>query len=115
MLSKENRLKRKKDFKEVFKKGKGFGKDFLFLKIKKNNLKKKSRFSFIVSKKISKKAVVRNKIKRRLREVIREELPRIKPGIDGVFIAKKNIEKKDFLEIKENVIQLLKKTEILND
>jgi len=114
MLPKENRLKKKKDFKEVFKKGKGFRKDFLFLKIK-NNSFKKIRFGFIVSREISKKAVIRNKIKRRLREIIKKELSKIKPGIDGVLIAKKGIEKKDFLEIKEVVFQLLKKAKIFND
>ncbi|GAI32984.1 unnamed protein product, partial [marine sediment metagenome] len=62
MLNKRNRLKKKKDFDKVFKQGQGFKQDFLYLKIRKNNLKS-SRFGFVVSKKFSKKAVIRNKIK----------------------------------------------------
>lgn len=114
MLPKANRLKRKKDFEEIFKKGKGLKEDFLFLKIKGSKLKE-SRFGFIVSLKVSKKAVVRNKVKRRLREAVKKELLKIKPGIDGVFIAQKGIEKKSFLETEEVVNKLLAKAKILND
>ncbi len=114
MLPKKNRLKNKKDFERVFKQGKGFKDAFLFLKIRKNNLKE-SRFGFIVSSKISKKAVLRNKVKRRLREIAKERLPEIKSGIDGVLIAQKSIEEKDFSEIREVANELFKKAKILND
>ena len=114
MLPKKNRLKNKKDFERIFKQGKSFKEDFLFLKIRKNNLKE-SRFGFIVSLKVSKKAVLRNKVKRRLREIIKERLPEIKSGIDGVLIAQRNIEEKDFSEIKEVINKLFKKAKILND
>lgn len=114
MLPKNNRLKNKKEFKEVFRKGKGFEKDFLFLKVKKIE-SDKSKFGFIVSRKISKKAVARNKMKRRLREIVRKEFPKIKPGIDAVLVVKKDIEKKDFLEIKKTVSQLFKEAGVLNE
>ena len=114
MLPKENRLTKKKDFEGVFKKGKGFNEGFLFLKIEKNNLEK-SRFAFIVSKKINKKAVDRNKIKRRLREVVRKSLPRINPGIDGVFVVQRDVKDKEFSEIKKTTIEILKKAKVLDD
>jgi len=114
MLPPKNRLKRKKDFGRVFREGESFEEDFLFLKIKKNNSGRK-RFGFIVSQKVSKKAVLRNKVKRRLREVIRKKLPAIKSGIDGVLVAKKGAEKKDFSEIKGVINKLFKKAKILNE
>jgi ribonuclease P protein component len=114
MLLNKNRLKQKKDFIEIFKKGKGFEEDLLFLKIKLNN-SKKNRFAFVVSKKVSNKAVIRNKIKRILREIIRKKILKIKPGIDGILIVKPGIEKKDFLEIEKMVENLLKKANTLND
>jgi len=86
MLSSINRLKKKKDFEIVFKKGKGYKENFLYLKIVGNKLKT-SRFGIVVSKKFSTKATLRNKIKRRLRELIRIKLPNIKKGIDGVIIV----------------------------
>lgn len=112
MLSKKYRLQKDKDFDLVFKKGKNLGSKFLFLKLRKNGLEI-SRFGFILSKKISKNATVRNKIKRRLREIIRKELGNIKSGFDIVIVAKPTIVGKDYLETREEVGGLLKKAGLL--
>jgi len=112
MLPIKNRLKKNKDFERVFKKGKIFKENFLYLKIAKNNLES-SRFGFIVSKKFSKKATVRNKIKRRLRELIRIKLSEIKEGIDCVITIASNFEINDFWELEEIVDKLFKKAGIL--
>ncbi len=111
MLQKANRLKKKKDFENVFKKGRGFKEDFLYLKIKKNNLKS-SRFGFVVSKKFSQKATARNKIKRRLRELVKVKLPKIKKGIDGVIIIMPGFKINDFWELEEITNKLFKKANI---
>ncbi len=111
MLPKKHRLKKKKEFERVFKEGKAAKKDFLFIKFIKNDLDA-TRFGFVVSKKISKKAVVRNKVKRRLREAAREMLSDIKPGYDVVVVAQKGIENLDFFQIKDNLKQLLKKIDL---
>lgn len=112
MLPKKNRLKKKKDFERVFKEGRGFKEDFLFLKIAKNNLKN-SRFGFVVSKNFSKKATLRNKIKRRLRAIIKVKLGKIKKGLDGVLVVYPGLETKDFWEIEETVTKILAKAKIL--
>jgi len=65
MLPKQNRLKKKKDCDSVIKQGRHNADRFLVLKIQRNSLEQ-SRIGFVVSKKISKKAVERNRIKRRL-------------------------------------------------
>jgi len=108
MLPKQNCLKQKTDIDRVFKKGKGFKEDFLFLKTLENNLKI-SRFGFIISQKISKKATTRNKIKRRLRQLIRSKLKEIKQGIDVLLIALSGLEKKDFQEMEETINKIFKK------
>ncbi len=108
MLPKINRLQKEKEIEEVFKKGKGFKEDFLILKTAKNSLKT-SRFGFIISKKISKKAVVRNKIKRVLRELVRLKLKEIKKTSDNLLIAAPGLETKDFWEIEEMITKLFKK------
>ena len=113
MLSKENRLKKKKDFEKLFKEGKSFKEKFLVLKVNKNNLSN-NRFGFIVSKKISKKAVVRNKIKRQLREIIRKEIKNYQKGFDVAVIALPGIALKDFKEIAQALESVLKKIKILN-
>jgi ribonuclease P protein component len=60
------------------------------LKEKENGLNV-NRFGIIVSKKIDKRAVVRNKIKRLFREILSELNENIKPGHDILLIAKKKI------------------------
>lgn len=96
---------KKKDFDNVFKKGKTIANKLVFLKSLKNNLNN-NQFGFIVSTKISKKAVIRNKIKRRLREIVRQT--DTKPGFDIIIIVKPEILNKDYQEIKNNVENLLK-------
>jgi len=114
MLPKINRLKKKKDFERVYKEGKGYKEDFLFLKIVENG-KKLTRFGFVVGKNFSKKAALRNQIKRKLREIIRLKFKKIKKGFDAVLIIKPSgFEKKDFCEVEEIISKLLTKAKILN-
>jgi len=115
MLIKENRLRKKKDFETIFKNGKTFKEGFLILKITNNNLET-NRFGFIISQKVSKKATIRNRIKRRLREVVRlnikEEGDNKKTGVDVALIMLPGIDKKDFSETKESLIKLFKRAGI---
>ena len=97
----------------IFKKGKGFKNGFLALRVINNNLPE-SRFGFVISKKVSQKAVIRNKIKRRLGEIIRADMKKIKKGSDIVFISLPGLEKNNFLEIKELVKNILKKAGLLD-
>ena len=69
-LNKKNRLKKKHDFENVFKKGKAVKGSFLFIKYRKNKLGV-SRFGFVVSAKVAGNAVKRNKIRRILSEAVR--------------------------------------------
>jgi len=102
VLPQINRLKNKKDFERVFKQGKGYRGDFLFCKLIINK-SKRSRFGIVVTEKVSKKAVIRNRIKRRLREILRLNLPKIKQGIDVVIVACSGIENKNFWEIERDI------------
>lgn len=112
MLLKQNRLKKKKDFETVFKQGKGFRQDFLFLKVRNNELNV-PRFGFVVSSKVSNKAVVRNRIKRRLREIMRNMMIEIKNPVDGVFVTFPGIEQKSFQDLEKTINQLLKKANLI--
>ena len=114
MLPKENRLSKKKDIERVFKEGKGFKEDFLILKIVKNGLKN-SRFAFIVPQQVSKKASLRNKLRRRLRELVRLKFKKIKGGLDLVFLATPGLEEKDFWELDETINKLFQKTKCFKD
>ena len=110
MLIQENRLRKKKDFDAVFKKGDGFKQGFLYLKIRKNNLGA-SRFGFVISKKFSKKAVIRNKTKRRLSEIIKAKLSEIKKGMDIIVVVMPGAEN-EFQELEDTLSKLFKKAKL---
>ena len=114
MLPKVNRLKKNKEFERVFKKGQSFREDFLILKAVSNNLKN-SRFGFIVSSKILKKAVVRNKIKRWLRSAVLFQLKKdnkTEEPMDIVIIVKPGMPIKNFQEIEKIINKLFKKAKL---
>ena len=108
MLPKINRLTKKSDFDLVFKKGKSTKSDFLIFKELKNHLKI-ARFGFVVSKKVSNKATVRNAVKRKLRAAVAKQLNGFKKPADIIMIALSGIVKKEFLEIQKTVADYLKK------
>lgn len=86
MLKKENRINKNKDFDRIFKTGQSFYGRTLGIKAVKNNLSL-NRFGIMISTKVSKKAVVRNRFKRQLREIIKNELEFLKTGYDLVIIV----------------------------
>ncbi|MDD3002695.1 MAG: ribonuclease P protein component, partial [Candidatus Shapirobacteria bacterium] len=63
---------------------------------------------FIVSKKISKRAVDRNKIRRILSEVVRENLERFENGTRIIFLMKKEILGKKYDEVEKEVEKFIK-------
>lgn len=112
MLKKELRIRKQKDFDNIFSKGAYFSEKFLALKVVENELEI-SRFGFIVSNKISKKAVERNRIKRLLRESVRLRWDKISPGFDAIFIFRGKEIKKSLNEIDTVVENLLKRSGLL--
>lgn len=72
-----------------------------------------TRFGIVVSTKISKKAIQRNRAKRIMREILRETLARISPGFDVVFLAKKKIIQATKKEMEDQTKTLLEKAGIL--
>ena len=112
MLPQDSRLQNEKDIERVYRKGKSFKEDFLVLKAVKNSLAK-SRFAFIVSQKVSKKAVARKKVKRRLRETIKKQIKAMAPGFDNLVIARSETSDKNFPEIEKVLTKLLKKANLI--
>jgi len=67
----------------------------------------------MVPLKVSKKATLRNKIKRRISELLRVRIKNIKAGTCGIVLAVPGIEKRDFWEIEESLNKLLERAKIL--
>ena len=116
MLKKENRLKAKKAFSATYN-NKNVASDNLIVlyagKIK-DDKNCPTRVGFVVSKKIHKRAVIRNKIKRLLRENIRliikyEKFKPLNNYQSLIFIAKEEIIGKNFTQIEKSILILLNK------
>ncbi|MFN3967233.1 MAG: ribonuclease P protein component [Endomicrobiia bacterium] len=89
-FSKSERLHKTKEFIEVYKKGKAYQSDHLLLFVLARGQIQGIpgvRIGIVVSRKVG-KAVKRNKIKRRLREIFRLNKHLLKPGFDIVVNAK---------------------------
>ena len=82
------------------------------MKYIKNNLDY-SRFGIIVSLKVSKKAVIRNKIKRRIRAILKENLFNIVQGYDFMILTKSGIEGLDYSQIKNKLLKLFQKQNLI--
>ncbi|MFH1401672.1 MAG: ribonuclease P protein component [Parcubacteria group bacterium] len=114
MLPKSNRLKKENDFRKILRGGESARGNFLVLKAARNSLGK-VRVGISVSKKISKKATLRNKIKRRLAACLKPKIPQIKEGLDLFLIALPGLETKNFSETKKECDSLFKKARILKN
>lgn len=112
MLSLPNRLP-KNDIPLLLRRGMHVRNDYIELVYKKRQIPDRvgddntiSRFAFIVSTKIDKRATARNRMRRVLSESVRHLLATIQP-IDGIFIAKKNFADLPQTEIEKIVRALL--------
>ena len=72
-----------------------------------------ARFAFVVSTNIDKRATVRNRIKRLLRQSVRHLLPEIKPGFDIIFIIKGKPGASSSLQVEARVKQIFQQIKLL--
>lgn len=72
-----------------------------------------SRFGFVASKKIDKRAVVRNEVKRKVRSCIEAMLEEIKPGMDMFFFLKKTAVEEKHSEIANRIKALFSQEKFL--
>jgi ribonuclease P protein component len=87
MLSFSHRFHGHGSLRYVYKNGQAIRSHLITIKYTKNAHRKHSRFAVVVSKKVHKSAVGRNRIRRRLYEIIRQELPRIQSPHDVVILV----------------------------
>lgn len=111
MLPRVNRLNKQKDFDHIFERGKTKQDGFLVIRFLPNH-QKFSRFGLIVSARVAKKAVARNRLRRQLSEVLRLNLSNIKQGFDIVLVAKIKALDIQYRELEETLLDLLKKSNL---
>lgn len=109
-MKRRYRLRSNRQFQDVRRKGKSTGNHLLVLCYLPNNLDH-SRFGISVSKRIG-NAVIRNLVKRRLREALRIRIDTIQPGWDLVFIARNPIRHADYHQIDDACARLIRRAQL---
>lgn len=110
-MRREQRLRKESEFDAVRKRGRGWNSNFLVLRTLSNGLPH-SRFGYVVSKRIG-GAVVRNLVRRRIRETVR--LTGVAPGWDLVFIARVGVAEAPYTRLAQTVSDLLRRARALDD
>lgn len=106
-MKKHQRIKKNEDFQKVFKKGKSFAnRQFVVYSLAKP-LQQDFRVGLSISKKIG-NAVMRNQVKRYVRQAFLELKEDVKGGYDYVIIARVPAAKLDFHETKKSIEHVLK-------
>lgn len=113
MIKRENRLKKNKHFNYIYKHGLSVKKGCVALVYTKLKIKP-FKVGFSVSNKIG-KSVVRNKVKRKMREAFKQFVYLIDKRYNYIFVAKDGIAEKSFLQIKEDMFNATKKAGLLNE
>lgn len=124
MLTKEKRLRGTKEWEVLFKEGNFVGANYLTLKYWKIDSEKYPlrkfvssdlKIGFSVGVKISKSAVKRNAVRRKMREVVRLLFKdnRVKEGYLVGFLSKNNILEADYHKIEKDILFCLKKAGLL--
>lgn len=113
MLAKRYILRGEENFQRVQKEGRLFQSDSFGIAVFDRGDSEYSRFGFVVSAKISKLSVQRNRIRRALSEAVRYMVTRTKLGFDVVFLAKEISAKKTTEELMHEVKFALSKAGLL--
>ncbi len=112
MLPTSHRLTKEQDFARVKKYGKPFFSSLFRVAVRptKNTV---NRFAVVVSTRINKKAVIRNRLRRQVREIIRQSLPALSSSYDVVVTARSNPTGISSHLLQKDLTSLFKKAKLL--
>lgn len=106
-------IKLNRDFRLLYKRGKSAVSPVLAMYARKNKLSS-NRIGITVSTKVG-KAVVRNRVRRRIREAYRINEESFGPGRDIVIVARVRAASSSFRDIEKNLLRLAESLELLSE
>lgn len=105
-MEKKKKLRSNRDFRYVYDKGKSFANRYVVIFFIKNSFNY-NRVGFSTTKKLGKN-VVRNKIKRRMKEIYRLNNNKIKKGYDIIFLSRVAAKEVSYKKLEGAIFHLLK-------
>jgi ribonuclease P protein component len=107
------RLRKALDFQRVRQQGRSVGTSLLTLGWTANDLAL-CRCGYVVGKRVGKSAVARNRVKRRLREILRLQIKagQVTPGYDLVLIARAGAAQATYQQLAADVTHLLRRAHL---
>ena len=112
MLPYKNRFHGHGSLRYVYANGNSVRTQKIVVKFTRNPNRKDSRFAVVVSKKVLKSAVGRNRIRRRVYEIIRHEIPSFDGNFDVVvMIFHKSIKDIPHAELRQNLVDIFKEAD----
>jgi ribonuclease P protein component len=108
MLPRHKRLTKTKDFMRLAVQGRSVFGPYATLRIRKTSLPE-AKVGFITSTKVFKKAVDRNRVKRRMREVVRRLWSEVPAGFQLLFVLKPEAKEAKYQSLIDEVKRLLAK------
>ncbi|RYL94180.1 ribonuclease P protein component [Sporolactobacillus sp. Y61] len=106
------RLKKNEDFQVVFKKGKSFANRQFVVYVLRHPGQPCSRLGLSVSKKMG-NAVMRNHIKRCIKEIFRDMADRLEPGNDYIIISRRPVRTMSYHEMQGSLMHVLRKAGVI--
>jgi ribonuclease P protein component len=103
MLPRRSRLTKERDFQSVYKVGRRRAGRYFLVRIAQSRLPE-TRAAVVVSTKVSKRAVIRNRLKRHARVVLQEVLPKLAAGLNIIVTVRQMVkERADWPDYREDL------------
>lgn len=109
MISQKNRFHGHSSLKYLYNKGKTSRTPYFGVRFVRNKQREEYRLAVVVSKKVAKSAVTRNKIRRRLYEAVRKNLPEDFKGVDmAIIVYDERVASAEHQQIEDMLLPILR-------
>ena len=116
MINRKHRFHGYGSLRFVYKNGQTVRGQFGAIKYVPNPRRRDYRMAVVVSRKVHKSAVVRNRIRRRVYEIVRKNESRIPEAYDMVFtVFSDQVAELDALELQDRILAKMQEAGIIND
>src|SRR5690606_7650214 len=108
------RLRKREDFSKVFKYGKAAANHQFVVYVRHAPATESFRFGVSVSKKVG-NSVVRNRMRRRVKEIVRHMEPSMKSNVDIVCIVRKPALELDHISLRKSIQHVFKRANLFRE